>query len=169
MRGHEPWRAHRWPVARRYAGMGRGTVVRCLRDPGLAHPALLHLSGSRLREQGRGALSLAPRTHLMKIRRVSLTALALEVAENLPGAMPAARPARVGSEGGAPCVGLPARTSSRGAPRISHNFLQGAAPSHQCPRPNRDAPTPHPHPLLRYYHGARTHLAPEKDAPLSAS
>ena len=41
-------------------GVGGGAMVRCLRDPRLAHPALFHLSGSRLRRQGCRAIPVAP-------------------------------------------------------------------------------------------------------------
>src|SRR5438445_3176440 len=39
--------------------MGRGALVRRLRDPGLQDPALLHLPRSRLRRQGRRAVPVA--------------------------------------------------------------------------------------------------------------
>ena len=49
------------PLARRRARVGRGPLVRRVRDPRLADPALLHLPRPRLRGQGHRALSVASR------------------------------------------------------------------------------------------------------------
>src|SRR5258708_10537092 len=59
LRGRQPRRAPRRSVARRRARMGRGPVVRRLRDPRLEDPALLHLSRPGLRRPRHRALSLA--------------------------------------------------------------------------------------------------------------
>jgi hypothetical protein len=74
-RGHQLRRAPGRPVARRGAGMGRGPLVRRLRDPGLPHPAGVHLPRPRLRGQGRRPLSLARRALVGRVRwqRVSST------------------------------------------------------------------------------------------------
>src|SRR5262249_38543718 len=59
LRGNQPRRAPRRPLARRRPRLGRRPLVRCLRDPRLEDPARVHLSRSRLRREGHPALSLA--------------------------------------------------------------------------------------------------------------
>ena len=111
-----PWRAG-------VPGLGRGALVRRLRDPRLPHPALLHLPRPRLRGQGRGPLPVDRRARGSGTGVIPVSVLDLVPINEGSTASDALRAASIS----------PARRAARLPP-----LLGGRAPQHARHRERRD-------------------------------